>query len=151
MIASSRILVVDDNPDVRLIVRIALRSNPALSVDEASGGFEAIAKIEEHCPDLVLLDLMMPDMDGFEVCRRVRARAQSARVPILMLTALADAKSRNQGFLAGADDYLVKPFRSAELRAHVQGLLLRAAPARLTSATVHGTPPQASGVDVGRS
>lgn len=133
---SSRILVVDDNPDVRLLVRIALRSDPTMIVDEADGGCAAIAKIEEHCPDLLILDLMMPDMDGFEVCRRVRANPASARLPVVLLTALADAKSRSDGFLAGADEFIVKPFRNADLRTCVRTLLQRP---RTESAPAGGT------------
>lgn len=118
-----RILVVDDHPDVRLLVRIALRSDPTLHLDEADGGLAALAKIEERCPNLVILDLMMPDMDGFEVCRWVRSRPESSAVPILMLTALSDPRSRTQGVLAGASDFVVKPFRNEDLRSRVRTLL----------------------------
>jgi DNA-binding response OmpR family regulator len=74
----------------------------------------------------VILDLMMPGMDGYEVCRQLRSNLKTAFIPILMLTALADGKSKSLGFLAGTDDYLVKPFENTELRARVRWLLQRA-------------------------
>ena len=73
----------------------------------------------------MILDLMMPGMDGYEVCRRLRSNLATAFIPILMLTALSDPKSKSLGFLAGTDDYLVKPFENAELRARVTWLLQR--------------------------
>ncbi|HSD09794.1 MAG TPA: ATPase, T2SS/T4P/T4SS family [Candidatus Binatia bacterium] len=122
-----RILVVDDYADVRMLVRVALESTGnGMIVEEAESGADALARIEAGKPHLVILDLMMPGMDGYEVCRRLRADLKTAFIPILMLTALADTKSKSLGFLAGTDDYLVKPFENAELRSRVGWLLQRA-------------------------
>jgi type IV pilus assembly protein PilB len=122
----ARILVVDDYADVRMLVRAALQSGGnEMLVEEAESGASALARIEEDKPHLVILDLMMPDMDGYEVCRRLRSNLKTAFIPILMLTALADTKSKSLGFLAGTDDYLVKPFENAELRSRVGWLLQR--------------------------
>jgi DNA-binding response OmpR family regulator len=121
-----RILVVDDYADVRMLVRIALQSGGSpLAIREAESGAEALAMIDAERPHLILLDLMMPGMDGYEVCRRLRSNLKTAFIPILMLTALADAQSKSLGFLAGTDDYLVKPFETAELRSRVRWLLQR--------------------------
>jgi type II secretory ATPase GspE/PulE/Tfp pilus assembly ATPase PilB-like protein len=121
-----RILVVDDYADVRLLLRVALQAGEnAVTVQEAESGAEALAMIEKEKPHLVILDLMMPGMDGYEVCRRLRSDLATAFIPILMLTALSDPKSKSLGFLAGTDDYLVKPFENAELRARVTWLLQR--------------------------
>ena len=121
-----RILVVDDYADVRMLVRAALQVGGDVVVQEAESGAEALALIEKERPHLVILDLMMPEMDGYEVCRRLRSSLKTAFLPILMLTALSDTKSKSLGFLAGTDDYLVKPFENAELRSRVAWLLQRA-------------------------
>ena len=122
-----RVLVVDDYPDVRMLVRIALESSgDGIVVQEAASGAEALEMVEREKPHLVILDLMMPEMDGYEVCRQLRSNLKTAFIPILMLTALADGKSKSLGFLAGTDDYLVKPFENPELRTRVRWLLQRA-------------------------
>ena len=122
----AKILVVDDYADVRTLVRTALQSGGNdVIVEEAESGADALARIETDKPHLIILDLMMPGMDGYEVCRRLRANLKTAFIPILMLTALADTKSKSLGFLAGTDDYLVKPFENAELRSRVGWLLQR--------------------------
>jgi type IV pilus assembly protein PilB len=120
-----RILVVDDYADVRTLVRIALETGGDAIVEEAGSGAEALALVEKHPPHLVILDLMMPGMDGYEVCRQLRSNLKTAFIPILMLTALSDSKSKSLGFLAGTDDYLVKPIENAELRSRVRWLLQR--------------------------
>ncbi|MBI2963225.1 MAG: Flp pilus assembly complex ATPase component TadA, partial [Deltaproteobacteria bacterium] len=120
-----RILIVDDYADVRMLVRTALQAGGDVIVDEAENGAAALAAVEKEHPHLVVLDLMMPGMDGFEVCRQLRSNLKTAFIPILMLTALADTKSKSLGFLAGTDDYLVKPFDNAELRSRVSWLLQR--------------------------
>ena len=112
---------------MRLLVRVALESgDDGVVVREAEAGAEALEMIEREKPHLVILDLMMPGMDGYEVCRQLRSNLKTAFIPILMLTALADGKSKSLGFLAGTDDYLVKPFENTELRARVRWLLQRA-------------------------
>ncbi len=110
------ILIVDDE-------KVARNSVEALLVPEnyrlltASNGIEALAILEDEVVDLVLLDVMMPEMNGFDVCRRIRATAPWAEMPIVMITALDDRNSRLQGITAGADDFIPKPFDGAELRA----------------------------------
>jgi DNA-binding response OmpR family regulator len=93
--------------------------------DEAANGFEALGRIEAEKPHLIILDVMMPGMDGIEVCKRLRAKLSTALVPVIMLTARGDAGSKELGFLAGTDDYLTKPFERTELIVRVQRLLER--------------------------
>jgi len=116
------ILIVDDEPG-GLVVLEAFLKGPGYDVILASNGFEALEKAREHTPDLVLLDIMMPRMDGFEVCRRMRADPLLAEVPILMLTALGDRASRLKGIEAGADDFFTKPYDREELRMRVKTII----------------------------
>ncbi len=121
-----RALVVDDQPDMRRLVTHTLEhSGLSISTTEAGDGLEALALAQDDPPDLILLDCMMPGMDGLEVCERLRADVRTAFVPILMITAKDDAGSRARGFLAGTDDYITKPFARAELLARVRRLLER--------------------------
>jgi two-component system, OmpR family, response regulator MprA len=118
-----RLLVVDDEPAVRDALRRALTLE-GYDVEAVSSGDDALARIESAGePDAVLLDLLMPGIDGLDVCRRLR-RSGSA-VPVLMLTALDAVSNRVAGLDAGADDYLVKPFALEELFARVRALLRR--------------------------
>ena len=119
-----RILVVDDDPMVATTVQRVLRPE-GYEVDVALGGPEALERARAHQPDLVVLDLMMPGIDGLEVCRQLRA---TGTVPILMLTARSGTADRVRGLDTGADDYLVKPFAYAELLARVRALLRRTPP-----------------------
>jgi two-component system response regulator MprA len=119
------ILVVDDEPAVRESLRRALELE-GYEVELAADGEEAVARLEQNGqPDAVILDILMPGMDGLEVCRRLRAARN--QVPVLMLTARAEVDSRVAGLDAGADDYLPKPFALAELLARLRALLRRAA------------------------
>jgi type IV pilus assembly protein PilB len=121
-----KVLVVDDDADVLELVRLTLaRSSPPLSIDVASSGADALDKIKTNRPHLVVLDLMMPGIDGFEVCKRLRADLATALIPVIMLTACSDAESKRLGFLSGTDDYVVKPFDRSELLARVHRLLQR--------------------------
>lgn len=115
----STILVVDDIPAIHKIIYALLRDD-ALRLEHAYSGHEAIAKALAIKPDLVLLDVMMPDIDGFEVCRRLRSEPTVADVPIIMVTALTDRSARLRGFAVGADDFVSKPFDQAELRVRVR-------------------------------
>jgi CheY-like chemotaxis protein len=120
------VLIVDDNDEIRQLTRMSLqRGIRPIRCDEAANGFEALGKIEAAKPHLIILDLMMPDMDGIELCKRLRAKLSTALVPVIMLTARGDAETKELGFLAGTDDYLTKPFERAELVARVQRLLER--------------------------
>jgi two-component system response regulator MprA len=124
--SEARILVVDDDPRVAAAVRRAL-AYEGYEVDVAGDGRGAIAIARERLPDLVVLDVMLPELDGMEVCRRLRAGSD---VPILMLTARDAVADRVAGLDGGADDYLVKPFANEELLARVRTLLRRRKPRR---------------------
>lgn len=119
---NSTILIVDDEEVIREIFQGLLLAQ-GYNLAFASDGLEALAKATELSPDLILLDVMMPEMDGFEVCRRIRASATLAEVPIIMITALDDQESRLNGIRAGADDFVTKPFNMIELQARVQTII----------------------------
>ena len=112
-----RILVVEDEPAISAAVRTALAGS-GYAVDVAEDGLEAIDWVESYPYDLLILDVVLPGLDGFAVCARLRERGLT--VPILMLTALDKLQDRVTGLDRGADDYLVKPFAMAELRARVR-------------------------------
>ena len=117
-----RILVVDDDPKIRTVVRRGL-AYEGYRVVEAASGEEGLEKAREHLPDLVVLDIMLPGIDGLEVTRRLRSSGD--KLAILMLTARDDVPDRVAGLETGADDYLVKPFSFDELLARVHALLRR--------------------------
>jgi two-component system response regulator MprA len=123
---SSRILIIEDEDRIRQFLQRGL-SFEGYRIDAAAEGQTGLDLFRENPPDLVLLDLMLPGMDGLEVCRRIRAASE---VPILMLTAKETIEDRVVGLDAGADDYLVKPFAFDELVARVRALLRRAQPAK---------------------
>lgn len=120
------ILVVDDDPRIISLLRRSL-SYAGYRVLEAKSGWEALENVTESNPDLVILDIMLPDLDGFEVCRRLRSQGDFL---ILMLTARDDVSDKIRGLDSGADDYLVKPFALEELLARVRALLRRRFPER---------------------
>ncbi|GGS69967.1 response regulator transcription factor [Streptomyces cinerochromogenes] len=122
--ASARVLVVDDDATVAEVVAGYL-GRAGYVVDRADDGPGALTRAAAHWPDLVVLDLMLPGMDGLEVCRRLRARAS---VPVVMLTARGDEDDRILGLEVGADDYVTKPFSPRELVLRVQSVLRRARP-----------------------
>src|SRR5579884_2382674 len=119
-----RILVIDDDEAITTALRRALAFE-GYTVDIALDGEEGLRKVRDAAPDLIILDILMPGIDGFEVCRRLRAGDDT---PILMLTARDDVADRVRGLDAGADDYLVKPFAPDELLARVRALLRRREP-----------------------
>jgi len=118
----SFLLFADDNEDMRLMLRDLFRS-VGHEVALAADGAAALLAIEEREPDLVILDHSMPALTGMDVCRRMKANPFTARIPVLMLTAQGGMESKIEGFAAGADDYLAKPFDPRELRARVNALL----------------------------
>jgi two-component system response regulator MprA len=120
-----RILVVDDEPAVRESLRRALQLEQ-YEVELAPDGLEALERVAAHGVDAVLLDVSMPNLDGLETCRRLRAEGNT--LPVLMLTARDEVSDRVAGLDAGADDYVVKPFALEELLARLRALLRRAAP-----------------------
>jgi two-component system, OmpR family, phosphate regulon response regulator PhoB len=123
-----RILVVEDEADLAELVVFNLRQagHDALAVHE---GQRALDEVRRHPPDLVVLDVMLPDLSGMEVCRRLRRDAATQRLPVLMLTAKGEEVDRVVGFEVGADDYVVKPFSPRELVLRVEAILRRAQPA----------------------
>ncbi|MBN1177679.1 MAG: response regulator [Anaerolineae bacterium] len=121
MTQQSKILIIDDQRTAQKSLEMLLTPEGYQLVFAGSGA-EALTKAAQVVPDLILLDVMMPGMDGFEVCRRLRAHPLLAEVPIIMITALDDRDSRLQGIAAGADDFVTKPFDSVELRARVKSI-----------------------------
>jgi two-component system, OmpR family, response regulator len=117
----SKVLVVDDDAHIRELVGIFLERE-GLHVFEAANGREALTKLEKVRADLMILDVMMPEMDGWELCRRLR---QSGDLPLLILTAKGETNDKVKGFQLGSDDYLVKPFEPAEMVARVKALMNR--------------------------
>src|SRR5678816_1711487 len=121
----TRILIVEDDPDIaELVARYLERAG--FQTERAANGREALHIVATRLPDLLILDLMLPHVDGIEICRSLRAGAATASLPIIMLTARADESERIVGLELGADDYLAKPFSPNELVARVRALLRRA-------------------------
>ncbi len=118
----SKIVIVDDSP-VGLQHLAMILASPAYELVLASSGVEALSKAKHLQPDLILLDVLMPEMDGFEVCRRLRTDPVLAEVPVLIVTALDDRESRLKGLNAGADDFITKPIDPDELEARVRTIL----------------------------
>lgn len=122
MTEQRRILVVDDEPDLVHAVRLYLEMEGYL-VFAASNGYEALEKVREKLPDLVVLDVMMPDMDGFETLQKLR---EVHHVPVIMLTVRGEEADKVRGLQMGADDYVTKPFSQKELLSRIQAVLRRA-------------------------
>src|SRR5215217_9315880 len=121
MAVATRILSVEDDERIRTAVKLALEDE-GWTVEEAETGEEALQSFSRHAADVVLIDIMLPGIDGFEVCRSIR---RSSDVPIVMVTARADTHDVVAGLEAGADDYLTKPFAPKELSARIRALLRR--------------------------
>ena len=118
------VLIVEDEPDIRKLITLHLERE-GFRCRAAATGTEALRELASAMPDLVVLDLMLPELDGLEVCRRIRSDPNSAAVPIIMLTAKADEIDRVVGLEMGADDYIAKPFSPKELVARVRAVLRR--------------------------
>ena len=118
------ILVVDDEPDLLELVRLTL-GQEGFRVETAVNGADALAKVTALRPDLLVLDLMLPDLSGTEVCRQIRSAPETARLPVIMLTARSEEIDRIVGFELGADDYVTKPFSPRELILRVKAVLRR--------------------------
>ncbi len=119
---AKRILAVDDETDVVLIVKTALQSE-GFVVDTAHNGPDALAAVKEQKPDLVLLDVMMPGMSGFDVMRALKADDATATIPIIMLTGLSERKKIQEALVGGTNYYIVKPFEMADLINKVNDVL----------------------------
>ena len=123
-----RVLVVEDDPALAVMLRYNLEKL-GYQVDEAADGQEALLRITEAAPDIVLLDWMLPSLSGLEVCRQIRRRPQTRDMPVIMLTARAEEQDSIRGLNTGADDYIAKPFSMEGLSARMRALLRRAQPA----------------------
>jgi len=117
-----RILAVDDEPHILKLVAFSLKTG-GFDVVEATDGLSAIAVAEAEQPDLILLDVMMPALDGYETCRRLKQNPATRDIPVIMLTAKAQASEQAIGLECGATDYVCKPFTPKELVAQVRGFL----------------------------
>ncbi len=122
-----QVLVVEDEADLVELLRYNLEAEH-FSVATAEDSEEAMLRIAENTPDIILLDWMLPGTSGIEICRRIRARQDTARIPIIMLTARGEEEERVRGLATGADDYVVKPFSLPELMARITALLRRSNP-----------------------
>jgi len=117
-----KILIVDDDPDQREVIRSSLKE-AGFEISTATNGVEGLEKARSESPDLIILDVMMPKMDGFAVCVTLREDDATASIPILMLTGLCSYISQLTGMESGATDYLVKPFEAEQLVLKVEALL----------------------------
>ena len=130
--SASRILVVDDEIDISTVLSVTLR-RAGFEVRTASDGLEALEAIRLEPPDLVILDVMMPRLDGLETLKRIREHGPTTHIPVIMLSAKTQLADKVRGFERGADDYVAKPFEPSEMLVRVQSLLKRTAMARLTA------------------
>ena len=120
----TKILIVDDELDTLLPLKRALEMED-FNVVEAQDGVEALEKVRAEIPDLVLLDLMLPRINGFEVCHRLKQDEATSSIPIIMLTAKGETSDKVEGMEIGADDYVTKPFNLDELKARIKAVLRR--------------------------
>lgn len=127
MAQENTILIVDDEPDIVEILRYNLEKE-GYKTFAAGNGLEAVSKAKQFCPDLILLDVMLPDMDGIQTCETIRAIPELNKTIIAFLTARSEEYSEIAGFNAGADDYITKPIRPKVLISRIQSLLKRAKP-----------------------
>ncbi|OGO43807.1 MAG: hypothetical protein A2137_02685 [Chloroflexi bacterium RBG_16_58_8] len=134
---SKKILVIEDDPATSRLVDYSLR-HEGYEVTLAANGLEGIRKAHVEAPDLVILDVMLPGMDGFEICHRLRSEPATARLPILMFSAKAQDIDKNTGLKVGADDYLAKPAAPAEIVSRVEKLLEKKRPAAPAQEKVSG-------------
>jgi CheY-like chemotaxis protein len=129
---AEKILIIDDDVDTLKLVGMMLQKQ-SYQIIAANNGLRGLEQAETENPDLILLDVMMPEMDGFEVAKRLRANPLTANIPILMFSAKTQLDDKVTGFEAGADDYLTKPTHPSELNAHVKALLARSAKGKANS------------------
>jgi two-component system alkaline phosphatase synthesis response regulator PhoP len=119
-----KVLIVDDEMDALMALKVALEAE-GYNVAEAKDGHEALDKVHSEIPDVILLDLMIPGIDGFEVCRQLKSDDVYRHIPVIMLTARGEIDDKVEGIELGADDYVTKPFNLKELKARVKMVLRR--------------------------
>lgn len=127
MVPHVYVLIVDDEKDLAELIEFNLRA-AGIEAATAGTGKAALELIETRCPDLLVLDVMLPDISGKEVCQRLRAKPNCRELPVVMLTARGEETDRVEGFLSGTDDYVTKPFSVRELVLRIQALLRRSRP-----------------------
>lgn len=132
-----RVLIVEDEEPLTLLLRYNLEAE-GYEVDSVARGDEAEIRLREQVPDIVLLDWMLPGLSGIELCRRIRVRPETERLPVIMLTARGEEGDRIRGLSTGADDYIVKPFSVPELLARVRALLRRTKPTHIATLLIAG-------------
>lgn len=126
-----RLLVVEDDFDISNMLRIYF-AGQGYGVDVATRGSDALEKTRQNIPELIVLDIMLPDIDGFEVCRQLRTNTRTSHIPVIFLTQKDERSDRLQGLELGADDYITKPFDIEELKLRVQNAIARAERESLT-------------------
>ena len=119
-----KILIIEDDPATSRLVEYSLK-HEGYQVLTAANGLDGIRKALNESPDLIILDVMLPGLDGFEICHRLRSEPDTAKLPILMFSAKAQEMDKNTGLLVGADDYLTKPASPASIISHVEALLAK--------------------------
>lgn len=119
----AHILIVDDIKDARVLMRLMLSTKGGFTISEATGGEDALSQIKQNRPDLVVLDYMMPDMDGIDVCRTMRKDPQLSDIPVLMLTARTDLGIHEKALAAGASSFMNKPVKPQELVSEASRLI----------------------------
>src|SRR5512140_596970 len=142
---AEKILIIDDDVDTLKLVGLMLQKQGYI-IAAANNGPQGLEQAEREGPDLILLDVMMPDMDGYEVAKRLRVNPLTANTPILMFTAKTQLDDKVTGFEAGADDYLTKPTHPTELSAHVKALLSRVTKGKMNTSPM---PPEKKALTVG--
>ncbi|HXI86432.1 MAG TPA: phosphate regulon transcriptional regulator PhoB [Parvularculaceae bacterium] len=135
--ASTRVLVVEDEEALATLLEYNLKLED-FDVSLAADGEEALMKVDESLPDIVILDWMLPKISGIEVCRRLRLKPETKNIPVIMLTARSEESDRIRGLETGADDYMTKPFSTNELIARVRAVLRRIRPALVQDEIRHG-------------
>ncbi|MEM8936337.1 MAG: phosphate regulon transcriptional regulator PhoB [Pseudomonadota bacterium] len=135
--ASTRVMIVEDEESLATLLEYNL-SKEKFDVTLAADGEEALLKVEESTPDVMVLDWMLPKISGIEVCRRMRAKPETRNIPIIMLTARSEEADRVRGLETGADDYVTKPFSTNELIARVRAVLRRIRPGLVEDTVTYG-------------
>ncbi len=123
MSAAKKILVVDDEPNIALSLEFLMKK-AGFAVEVARDGREALERLERDPPDLVLLDVMIPEIDGFELCERIRSRPEWRHIKVVMLTARGQESERSRGLALGADAYVTKPFSTRDLVERIKAMLV---------------------------
>ncbi|RFB05618.1 phosphate regulon transcriptional regulator PhoB [Parvularcula marina] len=134
---ATKVMIVEDEASIAALLEYNL-SKEGFAVSMAGDGEEAMIKVEEERPDVIVLDWMLPNVSGIEVCRRLRSRTATSNIPIIMLTARAEEADKVRGLETGADDYLVKPFSMVELTARIRAVLRRIRPSLVAEAVTYG-------------